>query len=103
MIPGGTDLVIEGPTSADDWWVLMFEIRQRWPRAVFHRIEPGELFVYRNQDEFRCGLRCEDTPSGLIHVLMGPESLTLVVDESSTEAADVGRQLFTMFQRLREE
>lgn len=101
MTPGGIDLVIDGPTSADDWWVLMFEARQRWPEAIFQRLDEGEMFVYRDQEAFRAGLADDEVPSGFIHVLMGPESLTLVIDDTPTEAAAVGRELFTMFEELR--
>lgn len=101
MTPGGIDLIVPGPTSADDWWVLMFEVRQRWPEAVFHRPEPGEMFVYPDRDEFRRQFVDDEIPNRFIHVLMGPETLTLVIDEEATDAARVGRELFTALQALR--
>jgi hypothetical protein len=101
VTPVGTDLIVEGPTSADDWWVLMFEVRQRWPEALFHRTDPGEMLVFRDQEAFRRGLGADEETAGRIHVRMGPERLTLVVDEQATEGARVGRELVTALQRLR--
>lgn len=102
MTPGGPDLIVEGPTSAEDWWVLMFEVRQRWPEALFHRTEPDEMFVYRDQQAFQRGQGADEAPSGVILVRMGPESLTLVINDEPTDAAQVGQELFTVLQGLRE-
>ena len=79
MTPGGIDLILTGSTSADDWWALISEVRQRWPDAIFHRTEPGEMFVYRDQESFQRELSPDEVPHDFIHVLMGPETLTLVI------------------------
>lgn len=102
VTPGGIDLILEGSTSADDWWTLISEVRQRWPDAILHRTEPGEMFVYRDQDSFRRELEPEEVPHDFIHVLMGPETLTVVIDDQPTDAARVGREVFTALQGLRE-
>lgn len=102
MTPGGIDLILTGSTSADDWWALISEVRQRWPDAIFHRTEPGEMFVYRDQESFQRELSPDEVPHDFIHVLMGPETLTLVIDGQPTEAARIGQEVFTALQGLRE-
>ena len=101
VISGGIDLTLEGLTSADDWWALVFEVRQRWPDAFLHRTEPGEMFVYRDQDSFRRKFDPEEAPHDFIRVLMGPEDLTMVIDGQPTEATRVGREVFTVLQQRR--
>lgn len=100
MIFGKVDLVVPGPTSADDWWVLMFEIRQRWPEAIFHRADAGEMSVYRDREVFRRGVAGK-AREGFIFVRMGPESLTLTVNEEESEVLRMGHELVEELQRLR--
>ena len=100
MSLSGADFTVSGSTSADDWWVLVFEIRQRWPEAVFHRTDSGEMCVYPDRDAFQEGLSNESS-IGFIRVQMGPESLTLTVGEGATDGARVGREVVSVLQRLR--
>lgn len=80
----------------------MFEVRQRWPDALFHRIEEGEMFVYRDREAFQQGRTSEETFHDVIHVVMGSEVLTLATGGEPTEAARVGQEVFTALQGLRE-
>ena len=102
MTPGGIHLILEGPTSGDEWWALIFEVRQHWPDAIVHRTEPDEASVYRDQEAFQEGLSGKGSHQGHLRVLMGPESLTLVIDAQPTEAGRVGQEVFTALQGLRE-
>ena len=100
MTLSGTDFIVPGPTSADDWWVLMFEVRQRWPDAIFHRTDPGEMFIYPDRDAFRDWFSSEN-PTGYLRVQMGPESLTLAVSEGATDGTRVGQEVVAVLQGLR--
>lgn len=91
MTPGGIDLVLEGSSSADDWIVLLYEIRSHWPDAIFQKIDEHEMFAYRDHVAFRAGLREETTGADpFVHVLVGADSVTLVVDPPF---AEMGRQV----------
>lgn len=99
---GGQDLIIEGATSADDWTVLLYEIRQRWPNAIFHKIGNDEWFVYRDQSAFRHEYAPDEVPNGFVHVLISSDSLTLVVDDDeTTDAHQVGTAVFGAMRALR--
>lgn len=45
---GGEDLVLEGPTSDDDWIVIWHEVKRLWPDALMHRVGSGEAMIYRD-------------------------------------------------------
>lgn len=102
MIPGGQDLVLEGATDLHDWRALLYEIRQRWPQAVFHKLNATEMFVYPDQETFRRELGGDEVPNGFIHVLMDSDCLTLVVDDEENECTRVGREVIEGIRRLRE-
>jgi hypothetical protein len=100
---GGEDLVLDGPTSPDDWTVIFHELRRRWPDAIFHKVGDDEWFAYRDQDAFRRGFAPDETPHGFVHVLMSADCLTFVVDDDeTTEASQVGRTVFAAMRALRE-
>jgi len=60
------------------------------------------MFVYRDQESFQRELSPDEVPHDFIHVLMGPETLILVIDGQPTEAARIGQEVFTALQGLRE-
>lgn len=101
MFPGGIDLVLEGPTDPEDWWFFLFEVRQRWPDSIFHRVSDSEMFAYRDLEAFQGGVK-DDVPGGeFLHLLLFPESLTIVTGDEKSSSAAVGRHVFTKFQKLR--
>lgn len=91
---GGEDLVLEGPTSDDDWTVLFRAVAAAWPDVVVERVGPTEVFVYRDQQAFRREPAPDEVPNGFIHVLVHPDCLTVVVDTDPTEARRVGIAAF---------
>lgn len=103
MYPGGQDLVLEGATDLHDWTALLYEIRQRWPQAVFHKINATEMFVYPDQEAFRRELEDDEIPAGFIHVLMSSDCLTFVVDDDDeSECTQIGREVLAAVKRHRE-
>ena len=102
MYPGGEDLILEGATDLHDWRVLLYEIRQRWPQAVFHKITATEMFVYPDQESFRREMSPEEVPNGFLHVLMSSEDLTIVVDTEDTDCSRVGHEIIGAIRRFRE-
>lgn len=102
MSPGGEDLVLEGATDLYDWTALLSEIRQRWPQAVFHKLNATEMFVYPDQETFRRELESDAVPQGFIHVLMDSDCLTLVVDAEDTDCSRVGHEVLAAIKQFRE-
>ena len=94
MIPGGEDLVLEGPTSDRDWIVVFHAVRGAWPAAVIERLESGEALIYRDQQASQRGLEADEVPHGFLHVLVAPDCFTVVVDEEDTEARRLGLAVF---------
>lgn len=41
-------MVLEGPTSDDDWIVIWHEVKRLWPDALMHRVGSGEAMIYRD-------------------------------------------------------
>jgi hypothetical protein len=99
---GGEDLVLDGPTSPDDWTVVFYEINQRWPRAIFEKVGEDEYLAWKDQSAFRREFADDETPHGFIHILMGPQCLTLVVDaDESTECSRLGRAVLEVMRGLK--
>jgi hypothetical protein len=91
---GGEDLVLEGPTSDDDWVVVFHAVKRGWPDAVLDRVDSGECMIYRDQQALRHEFASDEVPHGVIHVLVGSDCLTVVVDEEDTEARRLGIAVF---------
>jgi len=91
---GGEDLVLERPTSPDDWAVIQREFHRWWPDAVFSDEGEGEWFVYRDQEGSLREFAADEVPNGFVHVILRPDCLTFVVDDEETEARRVGRAIF---------
>lgn len=98
---GGEDLVLDGPTSPDDWTVIFYEIQERWPGAIFQKVGEDEYFAWKDQRSFRAGLAPDEVPHGFVHILMSCDCLTFVVDTEPSDAAKVGHELFAVMKELR--
>lgn len=91
MMIGGIDLVLDGASQAEDWTILQYEIKRRWPNCIFYKGDEGEWFACRDRQAYREFLK--DDPTGndaFIHVIMGDRSVTLVVDPPFEE---LGREV----------
>lgn len=99
MTPGGTDHVLDGPSTPDDWTVILHEMRARWPEAVSQKVSEREWFVYRDREAFRAGLRGEVTGSdAFVHVFLGDDGVTIAVDPPFE---DLGREVLASLERSR--
>jgi hypothetical protein len=103
VVIGGDDLVLEGPTSPDDWTVIAREFRQRWPDVLFIADDQaGQWFVWPDLATFSREFADDEVPHGFVHVLLSSDCLTLVVDDEETEARRVGIEVFETMRALRE-
>ena len=94
MTPGGEDLVLEGPTSDEDWVAIFHEVQRTWPNAVIERLESGEALIFRDQQASEREFEADEVPHGFLHVLVGPNCLTVVVDDEEGEARSLGIAVF---------
>jgi len=99
----GTELVLDGATTPDEWWMLVQEVRQRWPQALFRQNAVGDLAFYRDQDALRASMSGGHLQSGIIQVQIGPEHLRIVVDGKDASTLQVGKDVLEVLQALREE
>jgi len=97
----GTEWIVEGSTSDDDWIVIFHEMKRRWPECVFERVDHGEAFIYKDQEALRVGLMDELPEDGMLQVLVSLESLTIVADEEPSETFEVGKGLYERLLRCR--
>lgn len=91
---GGEDFILEGPTSEEDWLVFFVVIKREWPSYATDAITSTEAFIYRNERALAQEYAPDEVPSGFIHVLMGPECFTAVLDTEETESRRVGLLAF---------
>ena len=84
----GENLVLEGPTSDDDWVAMFHSFRESWPEAVIHRLSHGEAVICRDPSSVR------DEPRASVHVSVVPGRLTVVVCREDCEARRVGLAVF---------
>lgn len=94
--------MLEGATTPDEWTVIFYEVRRRWPRSILEKVAEDEWFAWKDQDAFRAGFRDDETPHGYLHLIGGPHSLTIVVDaDETTECSRVGRAVLGAMKALR--
>lgn len=87
---GGVDLVLEGPTSDEDWIVIFHTARALWPDCVLNRIDCGEAMIFRDQE----AADADDFVEGaMVHILVSEDSITVVHDEAPTDSFDLGTRL----------
>ena len=96
---GGNDLILEG--SPEEWSVIFREVRLLWPDVVFEEITEEEWFAWKDQSAFQTEFPDEVMPHGFLHLLRGPQSLTIVVDaDGDTECSRVGRAVLEALRAL---
>ena len=116
---GGTDLVINGtvPQDAD---LILWTMRNEWPNGLvqageslealpFRRIRfpikgPVELIIYRDAvafDSWRMNGATLENQGAMIHLLVGPDSITIVVDREDPPLASLAREMLESLTRNR--
>lgn len=99
MESGGTDLVLEGPTSDQDWITIFHTAKSFWPDCVLERLDCGEAFVHRDQAsadgaDFKDGV--------MVHILVSEDSITIAHDDPPSQSATLGEHLYEKLAQLRE-
>lgn len=117
---GGFDLVLEGPTHADDVDFAIRGIRSWWPNALVQSIEERdahpvrtlrfpvrtatELLVYRDSESLASWTAEGATDSNqdaMIQLVVSASSLTVVVDRPNSELASITMDLLDALRRNR--
>lgn len=87
-------LVLEGPTSDDDWVVVFHEMRALWPDALLYRESSGEAIIFKDQGAFRTGLG-EGPPKGqAVTVKMLEDRIQILCDGPPHESHEVAQGLY---------
>jgi hypothetical protein len=103
---GGVDLIVQGARRGDADAVVA-ALARHWPDAVAHdldsspvpasaaKLHGAELFVYRDRESFDSWQREGATPANaasMVHIVIGPNSMTVVTDEEAEGLRDMIRE-----------
>ena len=113
---GREDMVLEGTPNTDDVDRLLRPFRALWPDAVAvqadreadpvqlstpewtHVRSWAEFLVCRDSDALRSWatqVRTEENDGSMVHILVAPDSLTVVVDSSDSPTGRIVSQCFS--------
>ncbi len=81
---GGQDIIIDRKAQPGDLPALLDAIKKEWPEAMAEGSEdsPNQHFVYRDHavlESWKKWGKLEENDDGMIHILKGPDTITLVV------------------------
>jgi hypothetical protein len=117
---GGADIVLFAPTMPQDADLILRSLRTEWPNARVQAVDsaeavpfrqvhfpivgPAEFIVYRDKESFDSwqllGATAENQ-STMIHVIIAPESATIVVDRPDSPLASLAREMLESLSRNR--
>lgn len=84
-------LVLEGPTSDDDWVVIVHAVKQAWPEAIIRRNDHGDATFYRDQQAFRRALEFRGRPGERLGVRVLPDAVRVTGSTAEEGFGRLGR------------